>query len=98
MFISDKAHFHLSGHVNNKNNRDLSDTDCHELHEVPLHTVKGAVWCAILSLRIMGPCFFESNKGNALTVTVGHFVHMIENIFTVLLTAYPEVSEKTRFQ
>ncbi|VEN45738.1 unnamed protein product, partial [Callosobruchus maculatus] len=38
-------------------------------HQVPLHSEKVTVWCALWSGGIIGPYFFENEEGVALTVT-----------------------------
>ena len=55
-----------------------SDSNTDELHEEPLHSIKVAVWCAVLPFRIMGPYLYEDNSGSVLTVMAGCCVRMIE--------------------
>jgi len=62
LLLSDEAHFHLSGFVNKQNFRCWPATNPVELHERPLHSSKVTVWCAISSLGIIGPYFFEDER------------------------------------
>lgn len=67
VFISDEAHFHLSGCVNKQNMRYWSGANPRELHEKPLHCERVTVWCALSKVAIIGPYFFEEAEH---TVTV----------------------------
>lgn len=61
LWMSDEAHFHLSGFVNKQNFRYWSDENPRLLHETPLHSQKVTTWCAISSNGIIGP-FFSKMK------------------------------------
>lgn len=80
VFYSDEAHFHLSGYVNKQNMRYWAANNPRELHQRPLHSPKVTVWCAISSVGIVGPWFFEENQ---LTVTVNsnRYVSMLQDFF-----------------
>lgn len=93
-----KLTFHLSRYSNIHNFQDCSNTNRHELHEKPLKSAKVTARCAISSLKIMGSYFFQNDKGHAVTIKAGHFIHTIENILTRQLAAYLKVSEETWFQ
>lgn len=67
LLMSDEAHFHLSGYVNKQNFRYWATENPQQLHELPLHSDKVTVWCAVSAFGIFGPFFFEEND---LTVTV----------------------------
>ena len=62
----------MSGYVNKHNCCYWAHNNPHELHERPLHSAKGTVWCAAYSHGIIGPYFFENEEGR--TVTVRHKV------------------------
>ncbi|PNF39027.1 hypothetical protein B7P43_G04846 [Cryptotermes secundus] len=84
VFFSDEAHFHLSGYVNKQNMRYWSSNNPRELHERPLHSDKVTVWCAVLRVGIIGPCFFEE-ENLAVTVISQWHVDMIKNFFEAAL-------------
>lgn len=77
VFYSDEAHFHVNGYVNKQNMRYWADTNPRALHQMPLHSPKVTVWCAISSAGIIGPWFFEEN-GNTVTVNSDRYVNMLE--------------------
>ena len=80
VFLSDEAHFHLSGYVNKQNMRYWADSNPRHLHQSPLHSPKVTVWCATSSVRIVGPWFFEEN-GVTVTVNSERYVNMLEQYF-----------------
>ena len=89
-----KLIFHLSGFVNTQ--IFWSATNPIELHERPFHSSKVTEWCAISSFGIMGPYFFEDERGKAVTVTGPHYIHMLENLSSEL--ARHPVTEEMFFQ
>jgi len=97
IWMSDEAHFHVSGFVNKKNFRYWSQTIPRALHEKPLHSQKVTVWCAMSALGIIGSYIFENEAGNAVTVNGDRYVEMLQNFFTPQLCRFP-VNENTLFQ
>ena len=79
-FFSDEAHFHLSGCVNKQNMRYWSAENPRQLHQTPLHCQRVTVWCAISSVGIIGPYFFEENE-RAVAVNAARYREMIEEFF-----------------
>ena len=79
-FFSDEAHFHLFGCVNKQNIRYWSAENPRELHQIPLHCERVTVWCAISSVGIIGPYFFEENE-RTVTVNAARYRKMIEEFF-----------------
>jgi len=96
IWMSDEAHFHLSGFVNKQNFCCWSQANPRALHEKPLHSQKVTVWCTMLALGITGPYFFENEAGNAVTVNADRYVEMLQNFFTPQLARFP-VNENTLF-
>lgn len=94
VWMSDEAHFHLSGYVNKQNFRYWAAENPHFLHQKPLHSEKVTVWCAVSRNGIIGPYFFEDNDGHAVTVNSERYVNMIETF----LTNEIDVNESTWFQ
>lgn len=80
VFFSDEAHFHLSGCVNKQNMRYWAETNPRQLHQRPLHSPKVTVWCAISSVGIIGPWFFEEDE-RVVTVNSDRYVNMLEEFF-----------------
>ena len=64
-WYSDETWFHLNGYVNSQNTRIWATEHPHEIHEVPLHSEKTDVWCAISRRRIIGPIFFHETLNTA---------------------------------
>jgi hypothetical protein len=87
--MSDEAHYHLTGSVNNQNCRYWSDRHPRELVQKPLHSSKVTVWCAVAAFAIIGPYFFEDEHGNACTVTAERYTHMLQDFFIPRLQGLP---------
>ena len=64
LWMSDEAHFHLTGYVNKQNYRYWADSNPKEVHERPLHSSKVTVWCAVSSHGVIGPYIFENESGS----------------------------------
>jgi len=79
LLMTDEAHFHLSGYVNKQNYRYWAHENPQQLHQRPLHSERLTVWCGITSFGVLGPYFFEDNKGAAVTVTSERFVALLRN-------------------
>ncbi|PSN41601.1 hypothetical protein C0J52_17604, partial [Blattella germanica] len=77
LWMSDEAHFHLTGYVNKQNYRYWADTNPNEVHERPLHASKVTLWCAVSSHGIIGPHFFANEQGNTITVNSDRYVEML---------------------
>jgi len=97
IWVSDEAHFHVSGFVNKQNFRYWSQANPQALHKKPLHSQKVTVCCAMSALGIIRPYFFENEAGNAVTVNVDHYVEILQNFFTPQLAHFP-ANENTLFQ
>lgn len=93
LWMSDEAHFHLTGYVNKQNYRYWADNNPKELHERPLHSSKVTVWCAISSHGIIGPYFFENEDGIATTVTSERYVEMLQSFVAPALDNFPQLHE-----
>jgi hypothetical protein len=93
LLMSDEAHFHLIGVVNKQNFRYWHATNPIEIHELPLHSSKVTVWCAIFSFGLIGPHFFEDERERAVTVTGPRYVHMLENFLGPELARHPATEE-----
>jgi len=79
ILMSDEAHFELWGSVNKQNMRYWSDGNPHELHIKPLHSSRVTVWCGVASFGIIGPYFFEDDRGVAVTVTSERYLKMLQD-------------------
>jgi len=97
IWVSDEAHFHVSGFVNKQNFRYWSQANPQALHKKPLHSQKVTVWCVMSALGIIGPYFFENEAGNAVPVNADRYVEMLQNFFTPQLARFP-VNENMLFQ
>lgn len=97
LWMSDEAHFHLSGYVNKQNFRYWSDENPQELHQKPLHSAKVTVWCAMCSTGIIGPFFFENERGQAVTVNAERYSEMLRTFFIPRLREHG-LNDETIFQ
>lgn len=79
--MSDEAHFHLDGTVNKQNLRFWCAENPKIVSERPLHSSRVTVWCAVSEKGIIGPYFFESDEGSAVTVNAQRYVKMLEEYF-----------------
>lgn len=77
-FSSDEAHFHLCGAVNKQNFRYWAESNPQIIQEIPLHSPKLTVWCAISQFGVLGPYFFEED-GVTVTVNSERYVVMLQN-------------------
>lgn len=76
IWYSDECHFHLSGHVNRRSNRFLGFQRPEEVQEIPLHSEKVTVWCAVSGRGIIGPYFIEEN-GRPATVNQERYITQV---------------------
>lgn len=93
LWFSDEAHFHLCGYTNKQNYRYWNSENPQELHQKPLHSPRVTVWCAISSMGIIGPYFFENNDGNAVTVNSARYTEMINQFLTPQLNMFPGIQD-----
>jgi hypothetical protein len=98
LFMSDEAHFHLSGFVNKQNFRYWAIENPKTMHEKPLHCEKVTVWCALSAFGIIGPYFFEDDSGKTVTVNSQRYVHMIQTFLTQQLLEFHENTDNVWFQ
>jgi hypothetical protein len=59
MFKTDEALFHVSAHVSAQNVRIWSDENPHAIQQVPLHSEKVGVSCAVIPYLVIGLLFFH---------------------------------------
>ena len=88
IIFSDEANFDLGGYVNKQNCRSWDTEIPHAYIEKPTHPKRVTVWCGFWSRDIIGPCFFENEQGEAVTVN-GNRYRAILNEF--LFTKIEEV-------
>lgn len=75
LWFSDEAHFSLSGHVNSHNAVHWGSHRPEEVQTMPLHSKKVTVWVAMRhGGGIIGPFFFEDDRGETVTVTQERYV------------------------
>ena len=60
IIMSDEAHFHLGGYVNEHNYRFWGTENPCITHEEPLHPLKVAAWCAVYAGEVIEPFFFHN--------------------------------------
>lgn len=93
LWMSDEAHFHLTGYVNKQNYRYWADRNPNEVHERPLHSSKVTVWCAVSSHGVIGPYFFENEERITMTVTSDRYVEMLQSFVAPALNNFPQLHE-----
>ena len=81
IITSDDAHFHLDRHVRNQNCSFWAKENPKELHQKPLHSEKVTVWCTMSKFGVIGPYFFEDDRGMAVTVNAERYVAMLQEFF-----------------
>ena len=79
--MSDEAHFHLDGMVNQQNCNYWASENPKQSHDRPLPSPKVTVWCTMDKTGIIGSYFFKENNGNAVTINSEHYIKMINNFF-----------------
>ena len=98
LFMSDEAHFHLSGYVNKRNCRYWSPTNPEILHQDPLHSPKVTVWCAVSPTTIIGHYFLQDDAGQTKTSNANRYVDMLTNFFFLELRRRRVSLRRTWFQ
>lgn len=98
ILFSDEAHFHLNGHVNKQNSRYWASENPRFKHQKPLHSPKVTVWAAISAHGIIGPFFFEDQRGNSVTVNTERYTAMLRNFFFPQLSEFRGYNSATWFQ
>ena len=68
IIFSDEANFDLGGYVNKQNCHIWGTENPRASIEKPTHPKVITVWCGFWSKSIIGPFFFESKQGEAVTV------------------------------
>lgn len=98
IFFSDEAHFHIGGYVNKQNFRYWDVQNPRQLHQEPLHKPKVTVWCAISASAIIGPYFFENQRGQTVTVNSERYAQMLHDFFRLELQISSCFNRNTWFQ
>ena len=80
IFFSDECTFYLSEMVHKQNCRKWGYENQHEVQEVPLHSLKVNVWCAMSSKCIIGPYFFDDKNVNS-----ENYLEMLKEYFHPIL-------------
>ena len=83
IIFSNEAHFDLGGYVNKQNCCIWCTENPHAYIEKPMHSKRITVWCGFWSRDIIGPFFFENQKGETVTVNGDcYWAMMNEFLFT----------------
>lgn len=98
IFFSDEAHFHLNGDVNRQNCRYWSDTNPKLKHQKPLHSPKVTVWAALSARGVIGPYFFENERGHTVTVNTERYIAMLQNFLAPTLQDFDGFNQRSWFQ
>ena len=98
IFFSDEAHFHIGGYVNKQNFRYWDVCNPRQMHQEPLHKPKVTVWCAMSASAIIGPYFFENQRGQTVTVNSERYTEMMNDFFRLQLQKSPYFNRNTWFQ
>jgi hypothetical protein len=91
LWMSDEAHFRLTGYVEKQNMRYWAQTNPATLHQRRLHSAKVTVWCAVSCCGVIGPYFFEDGGGSAVSVTSQRYVNMLETFLAPRLHSLPNL-------
>jgi len=84
VWLSDVAHFLLSGHVNSKNNIFWSSTPPEHCLQRPLHSVKCTAWVPISKHGIIGPFWFENDNERSVTINTERYVQVLGKFWAAL--------------
>ena len=98
VWFSDEAHFHLTGQVNTQNCRIWASAPPDTLLEVPLHSPRVTVWCAMSSTGIIGPFFFEDGNGCTQTVNKERYVRILERFWATVQEGSTSDGDEIWFQ
>jgi len=98
ILFSDEAHFHLCGYVNKQNCRYWAAENPKLKHQRPLHSLKVTVWAAMSAKGIIGPHFFENERGQGITVNSARYTAMLRNFFFPQLHNFEGYNARTWFQ
>jgi len=98
LFMSDGAHFYVSGFVSKQNFRYWANENPYQLRQKPLKSAKVTVWCAISFFGIIDPYFLEDNNEIATKIISARYIYMIQTFFAQELTQFPRVNDNTWFQ
>ena len=98
LLMSDQAHFHLNGMVNQQNCHYWTLENSRKLHTKPLHNPKVMVSCAVGKAAVIGPYFFEDNNGNTVIMNSESYTEMIKNFFVPQLRRKRVPIRRVRFQ
>ncbi|KAL7723793.1 hypothetical protein ACLKA6_000408 [Drosophila palustris] len=79
IIMSDEAHFTLNGGVNKQNYRFYATQNPELFEEQPLYDQKVTVWCGVCADMIIGPYFFQDNRGKTLSINGDRYRAMITN-------------------
>ena len=74
VWFSDEAHFCLNGKVNRQNCRIWASEKPEDVYQLPLHSPRVTVWCAMSASGIIGPFWFETSDGTTTTVTTDRYI------------------------
>ena len=84
VWLSDEAHFLLSGHVNSKSNIFWGSTSPEHCLQKPLHSVKFTAWVAISKHGMIGPFWFEYDNERSVTIDTERYVQVLGKFWTAL--------------
>lgn len=75
--MSDEANFELCGNVHKHNCRIYGTSNPRKTQEKPNYQKKLNVWCGVAANRIIGPYFYEDEKGATVTTTKERYIEMM---------------------
>jgi len=67
-------------------------------HQDPLHSPKVTVWAALSARGIIGPYFYEDQRGHAVTVNSERYIAMLQNFFAPALQNFDGFNQRWWFQ
>ena len=77
----DEVIFNLTGAVNSHNATHWGTERPDQVQQIPLHSPKLVVWCAISSHGVIGPYFLKDQNGVTTTVNSDRYLHMLKRFF-----------------
>ena len=76
-YFLDEVYFLIGGYVNKQNFHIWESKNLNVIIEKPMHPQRLTIWCGFWYGSIIGPLFFENEKGAADTVIGEHYRAML---------------------
>lgn len=94
LIMSDEAHFELTGNVYNRQNvRFWGSENPRIVRPKSQHPPRLTVWCGVAVTGVIGPYFFEDERGKNLSVTGERYRAILANYVFPILSGDPRFND-----